>query len=109
MADKLSRLQKWILVNTLIQRKLAFCHKTMRDRLYYLERRDIYRDFFGQGKDKRPIETKVRVTVTRSLKNLEAKRYIDTEGAGQKLFLTEQGRRKGKALMKEALIVVIRK
>lgn len=105
----MSRLQKWILVNTLIQHKFAFCHKTMKDRLYYLGRTAIYRDFFGLGKDKKPIETKIRVTVTRSLKNLEAKRYIDTEGAGQKLFLTEQGRRKGKALMKAALIVIIRK
>jgi len=109
MVDKLSRLQKWIIVNTLIQRKFAFCHKKMTDRLYYLERKDIYRDFFGQGKDKKPIETKIRVTVSRSLINLERKGYIDIEDAGQKLFLTEQGRMKGKALMKEALIVVVRK
>ena len=110
MTDKrLSRLQKWILVNTFIQRNFAFCHKTLTDRLYYLQRKDIYREFFGQGKNKKPIEVKIRVTVTRSLINLERKGYIETEAAGQKLFLTEQGIRKGKALMKEALVIVVRK
>jgi len=107
--ERLSRLQKWILINTFIQRKFTFSHKIFRERRYFLERKEIYHKFFGQGKNKKPVETKVRVSVTRSLINLERKGYIDTEAMGQKLFLTERGVRRAQALMKEALVFVVRK
>ena len=107
--ERLSRIQRWVLVFTYIWHKHALCHKTMRQRLYFLRRQEIYKEFYQQDRDVKPIEDKVRVVVTRSLKNLEEKNYIDIEDAGRKLFLTTKGVKKAKMLVKIGMVIVVDK
>jgi len=96
-AERLSRLQKWILAEA--YRKGRRIHKWGPSREgFFVYRKEIPDGFYGENKPKN-----YQVIISRSIRNLEKKEYIyRTYGERRKsyydIFLTESGVQKAKSM-----------
>jgi len=76
--DRLSKLQKWILNK---------CYEQGKERKYCLWRRQLVREYCKEVKGNFYLDNSSQVVITRSIRNLALKEYIDVYGNKENPFI----------------------